>query len=77
MLHTFVTTVTLTNGAPLETVSLLLVHSRVSTTQTYTKAIERKVNEDIKLFSKKLISSNTFKNLIIFYKKKFRFLLLF
>ncbi len=45
--HTFATTVTLTNGVPIETVSQLLGHSRISTTQIYAKVIDRKVSSDI------------------------------
>ncbi|GGG49553.1 site-specific integrase [Bizionia arctica] len=45
--HTFATTVTLSNGVPIETVSKLLGHSRISTTQIYAKVIERKVSEDM------------------------------
>ncbi len=46
--HTFATTVTLSNGVPIETVSKLLGHSRISTTQIYAKVIERKVSDDMK-----------------------------
>ncbi len=45
--HTFVTTVTLTNGVPLETVSKLLGHSKIATTQIYARVIEKKVSEDM------------------------------
>ncbi|OWW23874.1 integrase [Zobellia sp. OII3] len=45
--HTFATTVTLSNGMPIETVSKLLGHSRISTTQIYAKVIERKVSYDM------------------------------
>ena len=54
--HTFATTVTLTNGVPIETVSELLGHSRISTTQIYAKVIERKVSEDMAALKKKIIS---------------------
>lgn len=46
--HTFATTVTLSNGIPIETVSKLPGHSRISTTQIYAKVIERKVSDDMK-----------------------------
>ncbi|WP_308990441.1 site-specific integrase [Mariniflexile litorale] len=46
--HTFATTVTLSNGMPIKTVSKLLGHSRISTTQIYAKVIERKVSDDMK-----------------------------
>ena len=45
--HTFATTITLSNGMPIETVSKLLGHSRISTTQIYAKVIERKVSDDM------------------------------
>ena len=52
--HTFATTITLTNGVPIETVSQLLGHSRISTTQIYAKVIERKVSEDMTLLKEKM-----------------------
>jgi site-specific recombinase XerD len=45
--HTFATTVTLTNGVPIETVSKMLGHTSIRTTQVYAKVIERKVGEDM------------------------------
>lgn len=45
--HTFATTVTLTNGVPLETVSKLLGHSKIATTQIYARVLEKKVSEDM------------------------------
>ena len=45
--HTFATTVTLTNGVPIETVSKMLGHSKIATTQIYAKVIESKVSEDM------------------------------
>ncbi len=54
--HTFATTITLTNGVPMETVSKLLGHSRLSTTQIYAKVIERKVSDDMKQLKNHLIA---------------------
>jgi site-specific recombinase XerD len=54
--HTFATTVTLSNGVPIETVSKLLGHSRISTTQIYAKVIERKVSNDMRNLKMKLVS---------------------
>ena len=56
--HTFATTVTLTNGVPIETVSKMLGHTKLTTTQIYAKVIERKVSQDMQqlkdvLFQKK------------------------
>ena len=45
--HTFATSVTLANGVPLETVSKLLGHRRLSTTQIYARVMEKKISEDI------------------------------
>ena len=45
--HTFATTVTLSNGVPMETVSKLLGHSKITTTQIYARVLERKVSEDM------------------------------
>ena len=45
--HTFATTVTLTNGVPIETVSKILGHTKIATTQIYARVIERKVSDDM------------------------------
>lgn len=56
--HTFATTVTLSNGVPIETVSKLLGHSKIATTQIYARVVERKVSRDMQelqeQFKKKL-----------------------
>lgn len=54
--HTFATTITLANGVPMETVSKLLGHSSIKTTQIYAKVIERKVSEDMNVLKVKLNS---------------------
>ena len=46
--HTFATTVTLSNGVPIETVSKLLGHTKLATTQIYARVVEKKVSEDMK-----------------------------
>ncbi|QED38946.1 site-specific integrase [Antarcticibacterium arcticum] len=45
--HTFATTVTLSNGVPIETVSKLLGHTKIATTQIYARVLEKKVSEDM------------------------------
>ncbi|MCR8667456.1 site-specific integrase [Aestuariibaculum sp. M13] len=52
--HTFATTVTLNNGVPIETVSKLLGHTKLSTTQIYARVMESKISEDISLLDRKL-----------------------
>jgi site-specific recombinase XerD len=52
--HTFATTITLTNGVPIETVSKLLGHSSIRTTQIYAKVIEKKVSDDMVILKQKL-----------------------
>jgi len=52
--HTFATTVTLSNGVPIETVSKILGHTKISTTQIYAKVVENKISEGIGLLRNKL-----------------------
>ncbi|MBP8791920.1 site-specific integrase [Mariniflexile maritimum] len=52
--HTFATTVTLTNGVPIESVSKMLGHKNLRTTQHYAKVLDRKVSEDMKILKGKL-----------------------
>lgn len=56
--HTFATTVTLSNGVPIETVSRMLGHTKLATTQIYAKVLEHKVSEDMLALKLKLSPKN-------------------
>jgi site-specific recombinase XerD len=52
--HTFATTVTLTNGVPIEPVSKMLGYKTLRTTQQYAKILDQKVSEDIRTLRNEL-----------------------
>lgn len=52
--HTFATSITLTNGVPIETVSHMLGHQSLRTTQHYAKIVDKKISEDMRLLKLKL-----------------------
>lgn len=52
--HTFAITVTLSNGVPIETVSRLLGHTKIATTQIYARVLDEKINEDMAVLESKL-----------------------
>lgn len=45
--HTFATTITLSNGVPIESVSKMLGHNSITTTQHYARITEQKVSNDM------------------------------
>ena len=52
--HTFATTVTLANGVPIETVSKMLGHTSIKTTQIYSKVVDAKISHDMKVLKGKM-----------------------
>jgi site-specific recombinase XerD len=52
--HTFATTITLSNNIPIETVSKMLGHTNLRTTQIYAKVIDTKIGNDMKVLMQKL-----------------------
>jgi site-specific recombinase XerD len=51
--HTFATTVTLTNGVPIESISKMLGHTKLQTTQIYAKILDKKVSNDMQALRNK------------------------
>lgn len=58
--HTFATTVTLSNGVPIETVSKMLGHRSLRTTQIYAKVLDDKISNDMKALKNKLFESDSY-----------------
>ena len=56
--HTFATTITLSQGVPIETVSRMLGHMNIKTTQIYARITNQKVSQDMELLSSKLEGMN-------------------
>ena len=52
--HTFATTVTLSNGVPIESVSKMLGHKSIKTTKHYAKILDKKVSEDMEVLKSML-----------------------
>jgi site-specific recombinase XerD len=60
--HTFATSVTLSNGVPIETVSKMLGHKNLHTTQHYAKVLDKKVSEDMQILKDKFLKVNNAKS---------------
>ena len=52
--HTFATTITLSNNVPIETVSKMLGHTSLKTTQHYAKLLDVRVGSDMEALQKQL-----------------------
>ncbi|MBR4962776.1 MAG: site-specific integrase [Muribaculaceae bacterium] len=58
--HSYATTICLSNGVPIETLSKLMGHTSIRTTQIYAKIIAQKVSDDIENLSKKIEQMESF-----------------
>ncbi|NEW83361.1 MAG: site-specific integrase [Mariniphaga sp.] len=57
--HTFATTVTLSNGVPIETVSKILGHTSIKTTQIYGRILDARISKDMGDLQTKLETNNS------------------
>lgn len=57
--YTFATTVTLANGVPIESVSKMLGHKDIRTTQIYAKVVDTKLSNDMDMLAQKLNTQQT------------------
>ena len=60
--HTFATTILLSNGVAMESVSKMLGHTNIKTTQHYAKILNKKVSEDMMSLRTKLSQKEAEKN---------------
>ena len=52
--HTYATEITISHGVPLETVSRMLGHSRIETTQIYAKVTDDKIDSDTNALNERI-----------------------
>ena len=58
--HSYATTICLSNGVPIETLSKLMGHTSIRSTQIYAKITAEKMSQDMELLSKKLAPMEQF-----------------
>ena len=54
--HSFATTITLQNDVPIESVSKMLGHKSIKTTQHYAKVLDKKVSADMQILKHRLLA---------------------
>lgn len=52
--HSFATEICLTKGVPIESVSKMLGHTNIQTTQIYARVVDRKLSHDMNVLERKL-----------------------
>jgi site-specific recombinase XerD len=57
--HTFATSVTLSNGVPIESVSKMLGHKNIQTTQHYARVLDKKVSDDMQVLRTKFTGTES------------------
>jgi site-specific recombinase XerD len=55
--HSFASTITLNNGVPITTVSRMLGHTKISTTQIYSKLVDKTIGDDMLILEQKMKSN--------------------
>ena len=58
--HSYATTICLSNGVPIETLSKLMGHTSIRSTQIYAKITAEKMSRDMELLSQKLAPMEQF-----------------
>jgi site-specific recombinase XerD len=57
--HSFATTITMSKGVPIETVSKMLGHTSIKTTQIYARVLNSKISSDMDMLAEKLSGMET------------------
>ena len=68
--HTFATTTTLAKGVPIETVSKMLGHTNIETTQIYARITNSKIGNDMQGLDKKFVGIEKIYKEIALYTRK-------